>query len=154
MCQNDRPPHFPPNLPNSNGWVIDTVHFFYVMPNISPCQPPWLFPVPEGLDAIQAVALPLQGLTAYQTLVRFGHLQAGERILIQAAAGGVGTLAIQLARLLGAGQIIATASTPALPSPSPPPTMPALPSPRYLPANLPDAPIDCACAHGPPVASG
>jgi NADPH2:quinone reductase len=71
------------------------------------------FPVPEGLDAMQAVALPLQGFTAYQTLARFGHLQAGERVLIQAAAGGVGTLAVQLARLLGAGQIIATASTPA-----------------------------------------
>jgi NADPH2:quinone reductase len=68
-------------------------------------------PVPEGLDAMQAVALPLQGFTAYQTLARFGHLQAGERVLIQAAAGGVGTLAVQLARILGAGQIIATAST-------------------------------------------
>ncbi|HET8847097.1 MAG TPA: zinc-binding dehydrogenase [Ktedonobacteraceae bacterium] len=68
-------------------------------------------PVPAGLDAIQAAALPLQGLTAYQIIARFGRLQAGERILIQAAAGGVGTLAIQLARLLGAGQIIATASS-------------------------------------------
>lgn len=68
-------------------------------------------PVPIGLDAVQAVSLPLQGLTAYQTITRFGHLQAGERVLIQAAAGGVGSLAVQLARLLGAGQIIAMAST-------------------------------------------
>jgi len=72
---------------------------------------PRALPVPEGLDAIQAVSLPVQGLTAYETIVRFGRLQAGERILIQAAAGGVGTLAVQLARLLGAGLIIATAST-------------------------------------------
>lgn len=69
------------------------------------------FPVPTGLDAIQAAALPLQGLTAYHIIATFGRLQAGERILIQAAAGGVGTLAVQLARLLGAGQIIAAAST-------------------------------------------
>ncbi len=68
-------------------------------------------PVPAGLDAIQAVSLPLQGLTAYQIIARFGHFQTGERILIQAAGGGVGTLAVQLARLLGAGQIIAAAST-------------------------------------------
>lgn len=70
-------------------------------------------PVPPGLDALQAVALPVQGLTAYHIIATFGRLQPGERILIQAAAGGVGTLAVQLARLLGAGQIIATASTPA-----------------------------------------
>lgn len=70
-------------------------------------------PVPPGLDAIQAAALPVQGLTAYHIIATFGHLQPGERILIQAAAGGVGTLAVQLAKLLGAGQIIATASTPA-----------------------------------------
>jgi NADPH2:quinone reductase len=72
-----------------------------------------IIPVPPDLDAAQAVALPLQGLTAYHILATFGHIQPGERILIQAAAGGVGTLAVQLARLLEAGQIIATASTPA-----------------------------------------
>ena len=72
-----------------------------------------IIPVPPGLDAAQAVALPIQGLTAYHILATFGHIQPGERILIQAAAGGVGTLAVQLARLLEAGQIIATASTPA-----------------------------------------
>jgi len=70
-------------------------------------------PVPPGLDAVQAVALPVQGMTAYHILATFGHLQPGERILIQAAAGGVGTLAVQLARLMEAGQIIASASTPA-----------------------------------------
>lgn len=62
-----------------------------------------IIPVPPGLDAAQAVALPLQGLTAYHILATFGHIQPGERILIQAAAGGVGTLAVQLARLLEAG---------------------------------------------------
>jgi len=68
-------------------------------------------PVPKGLDAVQAVALPLQGLTAYHILATFGRLQPGERVLIQAAAGGVGTLAVQIAKVLGASQIIAAAST-------------------------------------------
>lgn len=69
------------------------------------------FPVPAGMDAVNAAALPLQGITAYQTVSTFGRLQPGERIFIQAAAGGVGTLAVQLARAMGAGQIIAAAST-------------------------------------------
>jgi NADPH2:quinone reductase len=53
----------------------------------------------------------VQGLTAYHIISAFGRLQPGERIFIQAAAGGVGTLAVQLTRLMGAGQIIAGAST-------------------------------------------
>jgi NADPH2:quinone reductase len=73
--------------------------------------PTLVLPVPAGMDTLQAVALPLQGLTAYHILDTFGRLQPGERVLIQAAAGGVGTLAVQLAKVLGAGQIIATAST-------------------------------------------
>jgi NADPH2:quinone reductase len=68
-------------------------------------------PLPPGLDPVQAVALPVQGLTAYHIISTFGRLQPGERIFIQAAAGGVGTLAVQLAKLMEAGQIIAGAST-------------------------------------------
>ena len=70
------------------------------------------FPIPSGLSSIQAAALPVQGLTAYHIISTFGHLQPGERILVQAAAGGVGTLAVQLAKLFGAAQVIAAASTP------------------------------------------
>ena len=68
-------------------------------------------PVPPGLDSAQAVALPVQGLTAYLVLATFGRLQPGERVLIQAAAGGVGSMAVQLAKILGAGQVIAAAGT-------------------------------------------
>lgn len=64
-----------------------------------------------GLDSAQAVALPVQGLTAYLVLATFGRLQPGERVLIQAAAGGVGSMAVQLAKILGAGQVIAAAGT-------------------------------------------
>ncbi len=67
-------------------------------------------PFPAGIDPVEAVALLLQGLTAYKIVASFGHLHQGERIFIQAAAGGVGSLAVQLAKVLGAGQIIAGAS--------------------------------------------
>jgi NADPH2:quinone reductase len=70
-----------------------------------------LIPIPEGVDFNHAVAIPLQGLTAYHVLKTSGQLQHGETVLVHAAAGGVGTLAVQLAKLFGAGKIIATAST-------------------------------------------
>lgn len=70
-----------------------------------------VFPLPEGTDFTQAVALPLQGLSAYHILKTTGRLAEGESVLIHAAAGGVGLLAVQLAKLFGAGQVIATASS-------------------------------------------
>jgi len=69
-----------------------------------------IIPIPENLDFAHAAAFAVQGLTAYQTLCESGRLQAGESVLVQAAAGGVGTLAVQLARLMGAGKVIGTAS--------------------------------------------
>ncbi|KQU73771.1 NADPH:quinone reductase [Aminobacter sp. DSM 101952] len=64
---------------------------------------------PETLDHLDAGALPLAGLTAWQGLVTFGRLKAGDRVLIQAGAGGVGHLAVQIAKARGA-YVIATAS--------------------------------------------
>jgi NADPH:quinone reductase-like Zn-dependent oxidoreductase len=61
------------------------------------------------LDFSQAAALPLAGITAWQCLVDVGNLQAGQRVLIHAGAGGVGHLAIQIAKAKGA-IVIATAS--------------------------------------------
>ncbi len=72
-----------------------------------------LLPIPPTLSFTQAAALPLQGLTAYYLLKLSGRLEPGESVLVHAAAGGVGTLAVQMAKLLGAGKVIATASTPA-----------------------------------------
>lgn len=69
-----------------------------------------LIPIPDSLDFAHAAAFPVQGLTAYQTLHESGRLQVGENVLVHAAAGGVGTLAVQLARLMGAGKVIGTAS--------------------------------------------
>ncbi|WHZ01224.1 NADPH:quinone oxidoreductase family protein [Neobacillus sp. YX16] len=71
-----------------------------------------LIPIPEQLDFQNAAALPLQGLSAYHVLKTMGRLEKGETVLIHAAAGGVGTLSVQLAKLFGAGKIIATASSP------------------------------------------
>lgn len=69
-----------------------------------------LIPIPPNLDFVHAAAFPVQGLTAYQLLRESAHLQPGESVLIHAAAGGVGTLAVQLAKLMGAGTIVGTAS--------------------------------------------
>ncbi|HYL44846.1 MAG TPA: NADPH:quinone oxidoreductase family protein [Ktedonobacteraceae bacterium] len=73
-------------------------------------QPSTIIPIPDMLDFIHAAAFPVQGITAYQLLRESAHIQAGESVLVHAAAGGVGTLAIQLAKLLGAGTVIGTAS--------------------------------------------
>ncbi|KQV16816.1 MULTISPECIES: NADP-dependent oxidoreductase [unclassified Kitasatospora] len=64
---------------------------------------------PAALDWAQAGGLPLAGLTAYQSLVKALGVQAGETVLVHAAAGGVGVLAVQIARALGA-RVIGTAS--------------------------------------------
>ncbi|RJG51568.1 NADP-dependent oxidoreductase [Motilimonas pumila] len=65
--------------------------------------------LPEGAPLEQAAGLPLAGLTAWQGLFQHGQLQAGEQVLISAAAGGVGHLAVQLAKQQGA-TVIALAS--------------------------------------------
>ncbi len=69
------------------------------------------YPIPEGLDYVRAAALPVQGITAHHVLTLSSRMAAGERVLVHAAAGGVGTLAIQLAKSLGASQVIAIASS-------------------------------------------
>jgi NADPH:quinone reductase-like Zn-dependent oxidoreductase len=64
---------------------------------------------PKSLDHVNSAAIPLAGLTAWQALFDAARLQAGQRILIHAAAGGVGTFAVQLAKWKGA-YVIGTAS--------------------------------------------
>jgi NADPH:quinone reductase-like Zn-dependent oxidoreductase len=64
---------------------------------------------PEGLDHVTAAGLPLAGLTAWQSLVDFANVQPGQRVLIHAAAGGVGHLAVQIAKTRGA-HVTGTAS--------------------------------------------
>jgi NADPH:quinone reductase-like Zn-dependent oxidoreductase len=65
---------------------------------------------PASLDHVHAAALPLAGLTAWQALFETAGLTAGQRVLIHAAAGGVGNIAVQLAKWKGA-HVIGTASS-------------------------------------------
>ena len=69
------------------------------------------FPIPTGVSDGVALALVLQGLTAWHLYRTAARIQGGESVVVHAAAGGVGTLAVQLAKPLGAGRVIATAST-------------------------------------------
>ncbi|MGJ7486959.1 NADP-dependent oxidoreductase [Variovorax sp. LT2P21] len=61
-----------------------------------------LAPKPRNLSMVEAAALPLVALTAWQTLVETAQLKPGQKVLIHAGSGGVGTIAIQLAKHLGA----------------------------------------------------
>lgn len=65
---------------------------------------------PHSLDHVRAGALPLAGLTAWQGLVKVGGVKRGQRALIHGAAGGVGHIALQIAKACGA-HVVATAST-------------------------------------------
>lgn len=64
---------------------------------------------PEALDVVQAGAVPLAALTAWQGLFNHGHLKAGQRLLVQGGSGGVGHFAIQFAKAKGAN-VITTSS--------------------------------------------
>lgn len=70
-----------------------------------------LVPVPDEVDDDQAAALLLQGLTAHSILSVSARLQPGESVVVHAAAGGTGSLAVQLAKRMGAGRVIALASS-------------------------------------------
>ena len=70
-----------------------------------------LVPVPDEVDDDQAAALLLQGLTAHSLLRVSAKLEPGETVVVQAAGGGTGSLAVQLAKRYGAGRVIALASS-------------------------------------------
>jgi NADPH:quinone reductase len=69
------------------------------------------FAVADGVDDGTAIAMLIQGLTAWHLYRTSARLARGESVVVHAAAGGVGTLAVQLGHALGAGRVIATAST-------------------------------------------
>ncbi len=62
----------------------------------------WLVPVADGLDLAQVAAMPVAGITAWQALHGRARVEAGDRVLVLGASGGVGALAIQLAKHAGA----------------------------------------------------
>src|SRR5215211_71269 len=69
------------------------------------------FPLPEGLGDEAALALLVQGLTAWHLYRTSAKLAEGESVVVISGAGGVGSIAVQLAKPFGAGQVIATASS-------------------------------------------
>src|SRR3954449_2839134 len=69
------------------------------------------WPVPDGVSDEQALSVVLQWATAWHLLRTSAHMAEGESVVVIAGAGGVGSLAVQLARRWGAGRVIATASS-------------------------------------------
>jgi len=98
--------------------VGDQVMGFLNFPNPARCLAEYVVadiaqitPKPEAISFLEAGAMPLAGLTAWQALALGGHDLTGQRVLILAGAGGVGHLAIQIAKLQGADHVATTAST-------------------------------------------
>ena len=74
-------------------------------------NPRAMIEIPTGVSDQQALCMLVQGSTAWHILKTVGHVKAGETVVIHAAAGGVGTIAIQLAKMWGA-KVIASTSSP------------------------------------------
>lgn len=72
---------------------------------------PFAYDVPDEVSDGDALAIVLQGTTAWHLLKTSTHLKEGDTVLVHAGAGGVGSIAIQLAKRWGAGRVIATASS-------------------------------------------
>ncbi|HEV7528169.1 MAG TPA: NADPH:quinone oxidoreductase family protein [Solirubrobacteraceae bacterium] len=70
-----------------------------------------VFAIPDELDDGAALAIVVQGLTAWHLYRTAARVRDGESVVVHSAAGGVGSLAVQLGRPLGAGRVIATASS-------------------------------------------
>ena len=69
-----------------------------------------MIPIPDGVSDEQALCMMVQGSTAWHILKTVGHFKPGETVVVHAAAGGVGTIAIQLAKMWGAKVIAVTSS--------------------------------------------
>jgi NADPH2:quinone reductase len=70
-----------------------------------------VFPIPDGLDDGTALAMIVQGTTAWHLYRTSGRVAEGESVVVHGAAGGVGSIAAQLGHAMGAGRVIATASS-------------------------------------------
>lgn len=70
----------------------------------------WVLPKPEGIDLVSAAGILIQGFTAHNVVREWGRVRSDETVLVYAAAGGVGSMAVQIASAAGA-TVIGTAST-------------------------------------------
>lgn len=100
---------------NVTGWAVGTPVYGYkgmsggAFASYLIVQPHEVMPMPKNLSFAEAAAVPHAAMTAWYSLIDAANLQAGQRILIHAAAGGVGHYAVQLAKWRGA-HVIGTAS--------------------------------------------
>jgi NADPH:quinone reductase len=70
-----------------------------------------VWPIPDGLDDSAVLALLVQGVTAWHLYKTSAQIRPGEAVVVVSAAGGVGSLAVQLGKPMGAGRVIGTASS-------------------------------------------
>jgi putative PIG3 family NAD(P)H quinone oxidoreductase len=70
-------------------------------------------PVPSGVDLVTAAALPEVGCTVWANVVELGRLQAGESFLVHGGSSGIGTMAVQVAKALGAAPVVCSVGSPA-----------------------------------------
>jgi NADPH2:quinone reductase len=89
--------------------VALTTHGGYAEYAVAPAS--LTFPIPDGVSDEVALALLIQGLTAWHLYRTAGRVAHGETVVVHSAAGGVGSLAVQLGRHFEAGRVIATASS-------------------------------------------
>jgi len=101
--------HAPADSPHNPGDRVITMSFGSYAEQVA-AQPAFTFPLPAALDFAEGAAFGLNYLTALAALKRRGNLQPGETVLVQGAAGGTGTAAIQVAKGLGARTIAAVSS--------------------------------------------
>ncbi len=92
------------------GQKVTTTNAFGSHASLRAVRAATAWPVPDGMDIKVAATIPIPFGTADNCLFEYGHVQAGDTVLIQAAASGVGVAAIQLAKQAGA-RVIATASS-------------------------------------------
>jgi NADPH:quinone reductase len=96
-------PGVPPDLTGRR--VIAFVHAGYAEYAIAPLE--LVSELPAGIELAESTAFLVQGVTAWQLLTDCGRIEPGQSVLVHSAAGGVGTLAVQLAKVLGASTVIA-----------------------------------------------
>lgn len=74
-------------------------------------DPRALMPTPDGLDVLHAAAFPNVFITSHNAIVTAGGLKRGETVIVNAASSGIGTASVQVARVMGAGRVIAVSRT-------------------------------------------
>jgi len=82
------------------------------MADLAPAPSAWLMPVPDALDDVTAAALPNPGVSAWLSLAHGAELRPGETVLVLGATGVTGRLAVQAAKLQGAGRVVAAGRDP------------------------------------------